>query len=189
MADNYIERQYEQYEARKAAGKSTQIWKKKTGITHPARTEQPGQTTTEPHHYKRVFVTGGANGIGKAIVEIFCKSGYRVAFCDKDEIAGKRTAEETGAIFHQIDISDKDMLEHCMQSIIEEWDDIDILINNAGISDFSPITETSIEDFDRILSINLRRYLLLHASWLSTVNRKQHPIRTEESSISALPGI
>ena len=79
-----------------------------------------------------------------------------MAFCDKDEIAGKRTAEETGAIFHQVDISDKDMLEHCMQSIIEEWDDIDILINNAGISDFSPITETSIEDFDRILSINLR---------------------------------
>ena len=169
MADNYIERQYEQYEARKAAWeKARKYGKKKTGITHPARTEQPGQTTTEPHHYKRVFVTGGANGIGKAIVEIFCKSGYRVAFCDKDEIAGRRTAEETGAIFHQVDISDKDMLEHCMQSIIEEWDDIDILINNAGISDFSPITETSIEDFDRILSINLRpvfitsRFMAIH---------------------------
>ena len=70
--------------------------------------------------------------------------------------------------FHQVDISDKDMLEHCMQSIIEEWDDIDILINNAGISDFSPITETSIEDFDRILSINLRpvfitsRFMAIH---------------------------
>lgn len=177
MADNYIERQYEQYEARKAAWeKARKYGKKKTGITHPARTEQPGQTTTEPHHYKRVFVTGGANGIGKAIVEIFCKSGYRVAFCDKDEIAGKRTAEETGAIFHQVDISDKDMLEHCMQSIIEEWDDIDILINNAGISDFSPITETSIEDFDRILSINLRpvfitsRFMAIHRQSQTTSN-------------------
>ena len=177
MADNYIERQYEQYEARKAAWeKARKYGKKKTGITHPARTEQPGQTTTEPHHYKRVFVTGGANGIGKAIVEIFCKSGYRVAFCDKDGIAGKRTAEETGAIFHQVDISDKDMLEHCMQSIIEEWDDIDILINNAGISDFSPITETSIEDFDRILSINLRpvfitsRFIAIHRQSQTTSN-------------------
>ena len=189
MADNYIERQYEQYEARKAAWeKARKYGKKKTGITHPARTEQPGQTTTETHHYKRVFVTGGANGIGKAIVEIFCKSGYRVAFCDKEEIAGKRTAEETGAIFHQVDISDKDMLEHCMQSIIEEWDDIDILINNAGISDFSPITETSIEDFDRILSINLRP-VFITSRFMATVNRKRHPIRTEESSTSALPGI
>ena len=53
MADNYIERQYEQYEARKAAWeKARKYGKKKTGITHPARTEQPGQTTTEPHHYK-----------------------------------------------------------------------------------------------------------------------------------------
>ena len=49
MADNYIERQYEQYEARKAAWeKARKYGKKKTGITHPARTEQPGQTTTEP---------------------------------------------------------------------------------------------------------------------------------------------
>ena len=43
-----------------------------------------------------------------------------------------------------------------MQQIFEEWGDIDIVINNAGISCFSPITETSVEDFDRILSINLR---------------------------------
>ena len=43
MADNYIERQYEQYEARKAAWeKARKYGKKKTGITHPARTEQPG---------------------------------------------------------------------------------------------------------------------------------------------------
>ena len=57
MADNYIERQYEQYEARKAAWeKARKYGKKKTGITHPARTEQPGQTTTEPHHYKSLTV-------------------------------------------------------------------------------------------------------------------------------------
>ena len=57
MADNYIERQYEQYEARKAAWeKARKYGKKKTGITHPARTEQPGQTTTEPHHYKKYLL-------------------------------------------------------------------------------------------------------------------------------------
>lgn len=74
------------------------------------------------------------------------------------------------------------MLEHCMQSIIEEWDDIDILINNAGISDFSPITETSIEDFDRILSINLRpvfitsRFMAIHRQSQTNIQsvRKNH---------------
>ena len=163
-------------------GKARKYGKRKQGSLTLLELNNRAKRQQSPIIIKRVFVTGGANGIGKAIVEIFCKSGYRVAFCDKDEIAGKRTAEETGAIFHQVDISDKDMLEHCMQSIIEEWDDIDILINNAGISDFSPITETSIEDFDRILSINLRpvfitsRFMAIHRQSQTTSNplRKNH---------------
>ena len=43
-----------------------------------------------------------------------------------------------------------------MQTILAEWNDIDIIVNNVGISKFSSITETSVEDFDKILSINLR---------------------------------
>ena len=68
----------------------------------------------------------------------------------------KETALQTGTSFFHVDISDREALENCMQQIFEEWGDIDIVINNAGISCFSPITETSVEDFDRILSINLR---------------------------------
>lgn len=177
MADNYIERQYEQYEARKAAWeKARKYGKKKTNITHASKTEQAVLTTAEPTNRKRVFVTGGANGIGKAIVETFCKNGHRVAFCDKDTLKGNRTAEETGAVFYPVDISDKEMLEQCMQRIIEEWNDIDILINNAGISEFSPITETSVNDFDRILSINLRpvfitsHFLAVHRQSQTTPN-------------------
>ena len=55
-----------------------------------------------------------------------------------------------------------------MHELFEKWGDMDIIINNAGISEFSPITETSVEDFDKILSINLRpvfitsRTLALH---------------------------
>ena len=47
-------------------------------------------------------------------------------------------------------------MELCLQNIFKEWGDIDIIINNAGISEFSPITETSVETFDKILSVNLR---------------------------------
>lgn len=43
-----------------------------------------------------------------------------------------------------------------MAQLFREWGDIDIIINNAGISEFSPITETDVEDFDKILSVNLR---------------------------------
>lgn len=102
-----------------------------------------------------MFVTGGAEGIGKAIVEAFCQAGNQVSFCDINEVAGQQTAKETGAIFYQVDASDKDALENCMQQILKNWGDIDIIINNVGISKFSPITETSVEDFDKILSVNL----------------------------------
>lgn len=88
MADNYIEKQYEQYEARKAAWKQSQKYRKKTRPTPPSPQTEGG--TRE----RRVFVTGGASGIGKAIVETFCKEGFRVAFCDLDEKAGRKRRRE-----------------------------------------------------------------------------------------------
>ena len=164
MADNYIERQYEEYEARKVA------WQKagKKKISPTSRQTRTGK--------KRVFVTGGADGIGKAIVKAFCETGCQVAFCDKNATLGQQTAQETGATFHQADVSNQEVLELCLQTILKEWGDIDIIINNAGISKFSPITETSVEDFDKILSVNLRpafitsRLLAIHRKSLSLPN-------------------
>lgn len=79
MADNYLEKKYEEFQARKnGAGK------KKTNSIHKMR---------------RVFVTGGADGIGKTIVKAFRMAGNRVAFCDTNEVLGKETAEKQGQPF------------------------------------------------------------------------------------------
>ena len=148
----------EQYQVRKTSG---------TRTSHNTKTL---------HKTRRVFITGGAEGIGKAIVRTFRGAGHRVAFCDKNEASGKETALQTGTQFFPVDVSDKTALEDCLRKIIEEWGDIDIIINNAGVSQFSPITETSVEDFDKILSINLRpafitsRQLALHRQSLDTPN-------------------
>ena len=173
MADNYIERQQEQYEARKAAWKQAQKYgKKKSTTVHSAESASCTPMTSKSSPSKRrVFITGGAEGIGKAIVEAFCLSGDQVAFCDINEIAGQETAKATGSIFHKVDVSDKDALESCMQRILSEWNDIDIIINNVGISQFSSITETSVEDFDKILSINLRPVFI--TSRLLAIHRKE----------------
>ena len=152
MADNYLERKYEEYQAHKIS-KAKNGSGKKAGVIHKTR---------------RVFITGGAKGIGKAIVKLFRSAGHRVAFCDQDEVAGKDTALKTGTTFYPVDVSDKVALENCMQQLFNEWGDIDILINNAGIGQFAPITETEVEDFDHVLSVNLRpvfitsRQLALH---------------------------
>ena len=173
MADNYIERQQEQYEARKAAWKQAQKYgKKKSTTVHPVKSASCTPMASKPEtSSKRVFITGGAEGIGKAIVEAFCLSGDQVAFCDINETAGQETAKATGSIFHKVDVSDKDALESCIQRILSEWNDIDIIVNNVGISQFSSITETSVEDFDKILSINLRPVFI--TSRLLAIRRKE----------------
>ena len=175
MSDNYIERQQEQYEARKAAWKQAQKYgKKKPATIRPAQSASHFPMASKSDDSKRrVFITGGGEGIGKAIVEAFCRTGSQVAFCDINETSGQETAKSTGAIFHKVDVSDKNALESCMQSILTEWNDIDIIINNVGISKFSSITETSVEDFDKILSINLRPVFI--TSRLLAIHRKGQP--------------
>ena len=99
MADNYIERQQEQYEARKAAWKQAQKYgKKKTGTTHQVRTGQADKIPSDANRRKRrVFVTGGAEGIGKAIVEAFSQADCLVAFCDTNDASGQQPAS---CIYH-----------------------------------------------------------------------------------------
>lgn len=78
MADNYLENKYAEYQARKTSCTRT------------------GHTTKTLHKTRRVFITGGAEGIGKAIVRAFRGAGHRVAFCDKNETLGKETALQPG---------------------------------------------------------------------------------------------
>lgn len=106
---------------------------------------------------KICFVTGGANGIGKSIVEAFHNEGATVIFCDTDTDKAEELCRQLpGISFLPTDLRDEKALLKTLHIIYEKYGDIDILINNAGISEFSPLTETSIEEFDKILSINLR---------------------------------
>lgn len=105
---------------------------------------------------KRVFVTGGAKGIGAAIVSAFTSQGNEVAFCDIDAKSGEETAKVTGAEFVKADAGNKIQLQHCVQNLLKKWGDIDIIINNVGVIDFKPLEELSVEEFDQILQINLR---------------------------------
>lgn len=107
---------------------------------------------------KRVFVTGGANGIGASIIKAFNRAGAKVAFCDIDREAGGqlRAALFGSVIFYPVDVTDAEALKAVMEDLFDKWGDIDILVNNVGISDFSPLTKTTVERFDRVLITNLR---------------------------------
>lgn len=171
MADNYLEKKFEEYKS----GKNRYPKKKITPTGN-----KPG-TYIVKFPIKRVFVTGGANGIGKTIVSKFREIGCRVAFCDIDEKAGTTTAEATGSQFFPVDVSDANALENCMQRILENWEDIDIIINNVGISSFKDITETTLEEFDNIISTNLRPVFI--TSRILAIHRKNQSERNDYGRI------
>ncbi len=105
---------------------------------------------------RRVFVTGGAHGIGQAMVEAFVAEGDKVAFCDIDAVRGRVVAEATGAEFFEVDVCSQTDLEGCMTELFQRWGDLDVIVNNVGIGNFRPITEVTVDDFDRVLNTNLR---------------------------------
>ncbi len=107
------------------------------------------------------IVTGGGQGIGKAIAKRFLEEGMRVVIADIDEEAGKETEAEyksLGAIqFFHTDISDEDSVKNLIRKTLSSFEGIDVLVNNAAIADPEnpPITELSLEDWNKTISINL----------------------------------
>ena len=125
---------------------------------------------------RRVFVTGAGHGIGRAIVEAFVEAGDRVAFCDIDVVRGEEVAQRTGARFFALDVCDKEALESAVSTLLEEWSDLDVVVNNVGIGGFEPITATSVEHFEQVLNTNLRsafitaRLLAIHREGQGATN-------------------
>lgn len=167
MADNYLERKMEEY-------RSGQLNKSSSSKRTPAGARK-GMLSIK-YLPRRVFITGGASGIGRAIVRAFRQVDCRVAFCDSDVKAGNRTAQECGARFYPVDVRVAASLDDCVSRIMAEWGDIDIIVNNVGVGNFKPLIDSTIDDFDEVLAINLRpvfitsRRLALHRESLSTPN-------------------
>ena len=124
---------------------------------------------------KRVFITGGANGIGKALVHAFSENGDMVAFCDIDEKGGKSLSKLSGAMFFKTDAGNQTELKNCVGQLLHNWGDIDVIINNVGVGNFKPIIELSVEEFDRSLQINLRSAFI--TSRLLAIHREHQELK------------
>lgn len=110
---------------------------------------------------KVALVTGGARGIGAAIVKRLAKEGAHVAFTyARDEVAATalvRDVEGAGgkAFALQADAADPRATQTAVARVVEKLGRIDILVNNAGTAIPKPFIETSLEDMNRVVDINL----------------------------------
>ena len=103
-----------------------------------------------------VLITGGSRGIGRACVRAFCARGDRVVFLyHKAEDAAEALAAETGAYALKADISDPSAAERAVGEALAHLGRIDVLVNNAGISQIKLFTELSDADWRSMMQTNL----------------------------------
>jgi NAD(P)-dependent dehydrogenase (short-subunit alcohol dehydrogenase family) len=104
---------------------------------------------------KSVLITGGANGIGAAMVEAFAVQGAKVAFLDVDVVAGTVLAQRTGARFVSCDLLDIDALRTAVREVEAAQDGVSVLINNAAKDDRQSLATLEPADWRRLLALNL----------------------------------
>ncbi len=124
---------------------------------------------------KRVFTTCGASGIGRTTTLEFVKQGAQVAVCDikfNEEISSLVSSSGQG-VFLQGDIALETDVARMVADSLERLGGIDILVNCAGIILEKPLLETTLEQFERIMAVNLRGTFLTGREVLRDMNNRQ----------------
>jgi D-threitol dehydrogenase (NAD+) len=112
---------------------------------------------------KVALVTGGASGIGAAIVDTFVAKGARVAVVDLDgDAAAKKAAEHGGlASGYGCDVTDPSAVDAAVDAVLAEYGHIDILVNSAGVAILAPAEDLTVSAFDTTISVNLKGTFLV----------------------------
>jgi len=104
---------------------------------------------------RSVLITGGASGIGAAMVEAFSQQGAKVAFLDVDVASGTALAERSGARFVACDLLDIEALRAAVREVESAQDGVAVLVNNAGKDDRQSFAEIEPAAWRRLLALNL----------------------------------
>jgi 2-hydroxycyclohexanecarboxyl-CoA dehydrogenase len=105
---------------------------------------------------RTAVVTGGASGIGRAVVEALAGSGARVAILDRDGAGARRVAESLGeaVVAIEVDLTDRDAVAHLADTVEESLGPVSILVNGAGWDVVEPFLDNSRDLWDRLVALN-----------------------------------
>lgn len=113
---------------------------------------------------KVAVITGGTDGIGKAIAVTFAKEGARIMMAGRDQKKGQVALEEVRrfgeAAYFKGDVSDSSQVRRLVEATIQRYGRIDILINNAAVCPPGNVVTTSEETWDQVIGVNLRGVFL-----------------------------
>jgi meso-butanediol dehydrogenase/(S,S)-butanediol dehydrogenase/diacetyl reductase len=124
-------------------------------------------TTTDDGHGRTALVTGGARGIGRGIALRLARDGFDVAVADLPEMRAESEAtteviraEGRRSAAIDVDVSDPGRVDDMIAATVKQLDRLDVMVANAGIAQVAPLLDVTPEDFDRLISINLRGVFL-----------------------------
>ena len=104
---------------------------------------------------KVAIVTGGSQGMGAEDARILASEGARVVVCDVQDEAGTAVAESIGGRYRHLDVTDEANWAEVVSGVTSTLGSLDILINNAGVVGFTPVADTELAEWNRVIGINL----------------------------------
>lgn len=142
---------------------------------------------------KTAVVTGGASGIGRAIVRAFAARGARVAILDLDQAGAEKAARETGGagagvVAHRCDVADAGSVHATFAEIFARGR-VDILVNNAAIAFIGNLGKTEEKDFDALYRVNVRSVYLCLRECVPHMRQNGGGAILNMASIAASAGI
>ncbi|MFS0654018.1 glucose 1-dehydrogenase [Bacillus sp. 179-C3.3 HS] len=140
---------------------------------------------------KVVLITGGASGIGLAAVKLFLTQGAKVAVADINAQSGTQlldAIQHEHLAFFKTDVTNESDCQHTVKAVLEQFGTIDVLINNAGIEIVAPIHEMTLEDWNKILQVNLTGVFLMSKHTLPHMLKKKSGNIINTGSVGGLVG-
>ncbi len=137
---------------------------------------------------KVAVVTGGAKGIGRATSFRFLEDGAKVVVLDVDETAGTSliTQFPDRGLFIKCDVSDSGQVRRAFDQLFEHFGGVDYLVNNAGIQRYSTVTETTDEEWDLVMNVNLKSAFLCARSAIPSMLERGGGVVINVSSVQAM---
>lgn len=107
------------------------------------------------------IITGAAQGIGLATALKFAREGAQVVICDVRQAAVDQAVAQCQALGAQalgrvVDVTQREMVDAMVQQVKDQWGRVDVLVNNAGITQDARLQKMTLEQFDRVIDVNLR---------------------------------
>ena len=143
---------------------------------------------------KTVIVTGGAKGIGRAIAFEYANSGYNVIINYKTSekeanlIKEELTKQGKNVEIYKADLCKKEEVENMIKFVEKKYKTIDVLINNAGISQIKPFADIEEDDWDNMINNNLKTVYLVTKSVINNMINQKNGSIVNISSIWGLTG-